>query len=129
MPFINYHVETEIEFQRIVSALESAQIPYTYKKFADVAFPAVNQSRAYAEISVSDAYRDRIEVLFREVLSHGPTVSKSSSASKIQVGRLIWIVYTVLATLFLLKYWYINQQNSGDKNFSYEWSYDNTNLY
>ena len=43
----------------------------------------------------------------------------------IQIGLL---VYSVIVTLLLVKYWHIDRKNSFDKNYDISWNYNNTSV-
>jgi hypothetical protein len=41
---------------------------------------------------------------------------------------IVLIVYSVIVTLLLIKYWNINKKNSFDKNYEISWNTDNTKV-
>lgn len=127
MSFITYQIETELEYQRITSALDALNIPFTARKYGDTSFPIFGPLRAFAEISIETQYRGNLQDIVAQLPRSEPLVQ--SPKRRLNIGRAMWIVYTVVATLLLLKYWHLNGRSYEDKNFSYEWSVDNTHLY
>jgi hypothetical protein len=134
METITFKIEREVDFYNIISVLDEMQIPHSTKKYSDSAFPFLGQSRVYAEISVDPQYgpavkdviEGKTEVSTPQKDNMGPEMPAIKKTDKL---KLALIIYAVLATALLIKYWHMSYIYTHAKNFTYDWSLDNSTLY
>lgn len=133
---ITFQIENKFEYYRIISVLEDYGIPYASKIYTDSNFPVLGQIRPYAEISVAKEN----EAMVRSIIEGNDT--GSADENKVEEGKPLYhtpkkkfdyvkvglMVYALIATVLLVKYWYMVNNSSENKNFSYEWNYNNTEL-
>jgi hypothetical protein len=131
MNISTYRIESELEFHRIISALDELKIPYTIFKHTDTSFPVLGQTKSYADISVPKEFEKDTESIIKNTIQKEPTkvnYNTTSSSKKRKIWQIALIGYSILITVLFFKYWYVYKKSSEDKNFKFEWSLDNTDL-
>jgi len=132
METVAYQIESELDFHRITSALEDANIPYTFKKYSDSTFPALGINKVFGEISVSSVHDHDLKTWIRELTNTEPKLLYSKTAAKSRKGKSNWtialIAYAVVISVLCFKYWFFSYRNAQDKNNRFEWSADGQDL-
>lgn len=127
---ITFTIENEQDCNRITGLLEEAEIPYAIRKYSDSTFPSFGQGRPYAEITVDESQKDKLQTLFseeQEVLVSN-NVENPAPKKKYNILQIALIIYAVIATILLLKYVHLNTISTYSKNYHYQWNYNNTVL-
>jgi hypothetical protein len=139
MQIITFKIETEVELARVTSLFEERGIPYTVKRNSDL-FPYNGDRRPLAEILVLREFEkealailDEIEINTNVARNEGdPDAGGKADNQKTGKRQRLWqsilIVYSLVTTILLIKYWDMNRKNSDAKNFKYAWNLSNTDL-
>lgn len=117
----------EQDFLAVKSKLSEREIPFFEMVYSESSFPVASQFKMYGELIIEghfqneilNEFKDRIKVNIQE-----KNISKANT--KKDIFKYSLIGYSILVTLFMIKFWYQNSRNSGDKNYIYEWNYDGT---
>lgn len=127
---IKFEVASELEFNRIIDFLKKSEIPYTFKILKDSSFPVLDKSSIYAEITISEFYKEKIGTLLNQTSEIKISKESITDKNKPRFINRFWIIiligYSLITTLFTIKYWLSHRRDEGDKNFIYEWNTDNT---
>jgi len=119
-------IENEIELSRVTTLLDENLIPYRVSKMADSSFPSLSIIGRF-EITISEKdYNDFLRLVekvypIRRVLEE----PKKTKPNRFKVGL---ILYAFVMTVLFVKYYHIEERNNTQKNFEYQWNYDNTVL-
>lgn len=118
-------IENEIEWLKIKDLLEEHEIPYSFRKTNDSAFPSLNENSI--QIIIPEQFS---QLFFRltEKEFNSKIIQTESKPSKSWIIPLFLILYGVGMTFLFLKYYKMHSRNSSDKNFEYHWSFNNTRL-
>ena len=122
-------IGNEIESLKVKTLLESNGVPIVLKPIQDSAFPALENKQNLYHLIIPEEYSS---TYFRLIENDYPNklieINKEEKSSKTKFWLYLMIGYGVIMSLLFLKYFDINRKNSSDKNFTYRWSYDNTEL-
>ena len=117
---IIYKIENEIEYLRIISALQEMKIVYTENKYSDSSFPVLNESEYYAEISVPVEYEETVnDIINNKIVDNYSKNTVNEKPKKIKFNYLILslIIYSLISTFLCLYFWYSDNRVFLDKNF------------
>ena len=137
MKMVTYKIEKELDYLRIKQLFDEMNIHYSVKFYADSSFPSLDNLNGFADITISKdneslltnlLANENIESsLVEETQSHNSYKNKSPN-SKIKIYNKLLILYSLIVSILLFRFWYITKQSSDDKNFYYEWNFDGTRL-
>lgn len=118
----------EVSHNLLIDAFSNQGINFSQRILSDASFPSVSGT-AYAEISISYKYLKEVEAVL-EALSEEDYRLRitNDSSGKGKFSRIALIVYSIVVTLLLFKYWHINYLNTIDKNFVIKWNHSNVAL-
>ena len=117
-------IDDRIEWLKVKALLEENNIPYREKGVSDSTFPSLTND-GLIEIVISEDFSDSF---FRLVEKEYPSRTQEVKEKKVNISRILLWVYAIVMTGLFWKYYDLNRKNSDDKNFTYEWSFDNVSL-
>ena len=126
-----YKIENEIEYLRIISALQEMKIEYTENKYSDSSFPVLNESEYYAEITVPEEYAESVNaIISNKIVDNDSKYSVNEKPKKIKFNYLILslIIYSIISTFLCLYFWYSDNRVFLDKNFDIQFNTERTIL-
>jgi hypothetical protein len=104
-------------------------IPFSYKKFNDVTYEFISNNENYGEIYLLNEdhlkINQTLETLglkYQIVLKKNIDITAKANESKRKISYIILLIYSIIATLFLAKYCYINHRDYNNKNSYTEWN-------
>lgn len=133
MKEVTYLIESEIDFERIVSALNGSNISFRTRKYSDSNFPSLSQVNGFASITVSEENEMELQSLIVKLTSTQPlridSVIPGIGIGKRKVWQTVLIAYAIIMTILCFRYWYLEARTMEDKNVVFEWSFDGTDLF
>ena len=122
-------IENEIEFIKVKQLLESNEIPVITNQIQDSAFPVLDNKQNLFQLVIPDNFSNKY---FRLIESDYPNkiikVEENGKTPKTKLWLYLMVGYGLIMSFLFLKYFDINRKNSSDKNFTYNWNFDNTEL-
>jgi len=118
-------IENELEWIQVQGILEENDIPFMSSQIKNTAFPDLHTDRKYSQIVIPDEYSRQY---FKLVDNEYPNqiIASDNKTGNTKLWLYLLIVYGLVMSLLLLKYYQISQRESSSKNFVYERSTDNT---
>ncbi len=132
MKQVTYRIESELHFQRIVSALEESGISFTTRIYSDSSFPSITQNDAFGDVTVGAESESELRSLIEKLTNAQPARIGETTSNGVGTWKKIWragiIAYAVVLTMICLRFWYLHSLIREDKNNMYEWTFDGREL-
>lgn len=132
MKYTTYQINSEFDFQNIISSLDELQIPYSFRKYTDTSFPVLAQGKPFADIIIPSEYEAEVENQIRELTNTEPQKinlrKPGKSTNRYKAGSVLLIIYSIVMTALFVYYWYLHIRSAEDKNFTFGWSWNAKDL-
>jgi hypothetical protein len=122
-------IDNEIEWLNIQAFLNKEEIPYSFRKLQDSAFPSFDMMHQPIEVIIPDEFSFQFfKFVDKDYPSTILNIRKTSQKSYWNLLSFSLLVYGIAMTALFFKFYHIYQHHLGDKNFNYVWNWDNNEL-
>jgi hypothetical protein len=139
MDKIKFIANNESEFVTIMTWLEEFEVPYQVKMLQNPTHSSLNILRPLAEFYIPEenakdlgdfliSRRNNIALQESEVEMQEENKTPAEMNKKKNRSMLVLGIYALVVSVIAIRYYYLEKQQSTDKNFKWDWNYDFTEL-